>query len=262
MIPGSANPKNAKAIIHGMLSIPEPGESAEYIGEVSLKVPDSNLAAGVAMRLQPRYPAFLLEAYLELPKPIPLGPLGIYGFSGLLGFRYVAEKQAVGLEPDTASWYDYFTYPERGVNLPKFSKPERTQTYTSPFSFGAGALLATSFDDGWALSARVMLLLSVPSLFIVEGRAAILSERIGFDSDSEPPFYAFMAWGSGSIEMGLGADLSLPKSGSLEGKILKLNADVEARFFLHTPSMWYVNFGTEEHPVQAELLHYFRLNHT
>ncbi|NEN24157.1 hypothetical protein G3O08_11655 [Cryomorpha ignava] len=257
VIPGSANPDNAKAIIHGMLSIPEPGESAEYVGEVSLKVPDSKLAAGVAMRLQPRYPAFLIEAYLELPKPIPLGPLGVYGFSGLLGYRYVAEKEAVGLAPDTNSWYDYYTYPERGVNLPKFSRPEHTSAYTSPFSFGAGALLATSFDDGWAVSARVMMMLSVPSLFIVEGRAAILSKRIGFDSNSEPPFYAFMAWGGGSIEMGLGADLNIPKSGSHTGDILKMYAQVEARFFLENQAPWYVNFGTQENPVSAEILTLF-----
>ncbi len=213
VIPGSASPDTASAIIYGMLSIPEPGDSAEYIGAVSLKLPKANIAAGVSMRLQPRYPAFLLDAYLKLPKPIPLGPLGIYGFSGLLGYRYVAQKEAVGLVTGEDSWYDYYNYPQRGVNLPKFRRPTETNGFSSPFSLGAGALLATSFDDGRAVSAKVMLILSVPSLFIVEGRAAILSERIALDSYTEPPFFAFVAWGNSILEMGLGANLNIPKSG-------------------------------------------------
>ncbi len=69
------------------------------------------------------------------------------------------------------------------------SGPSNTSGYASPFSFGSGALLATSFGDGWAVSGRVVLMLSVPSLFIVEGRASILSERIGFDYIEEPPFF-------------------------------------------------------------------------
>ena len=109
IIPGSASPETAIAIIHGMVSIPEPGVSPEYIGEVSLKLPKAKIAGGAAMRLQPKYPAFILDAFIDLPAPIPIGPLGIYGFRGLLGFRYVAEKEAVGLVSGKDTWYDYYT---------------------------------------------------------------------------------------------------------------------------------------------------------
>ena len=252
IIPGSASPETAIAIIHGMVSIPEPGESPEYIGEVSLKLPKAKIAGGAAMRLQPKYPAFILDAFIDLPAPIPIGPLGIYGFRGLLGFRYVAEKEAVGLVSGKDTWYDYYTHPPKGIHISKFSGPERTANYNFPFSVGAGAVLGTSFDSGTVLSLRAMLLLSLPTLFLVEGKASIISARLGLDDDNrEPPFFAFVAWGDNSIEMGMGADFQLPKS---NGWIIDLYAEVQAGFFFKSPKNWYINFGTRDKPVSAKIL--------
>lgn len=252
IIPGSASPETAIAIIHGMVSIPEPGVSPEYIGEVSLKLPKAKIAGGAAMRLQPKYPAFILDAFIDLPAPIPIGPLGIYGFRGLLGFRYVAEKEAVGLVSGKDTWYDYYTHPPKGIHISKFSGPERTANYNFPFSVGAGAVLGTSFDSGTVLSLRAMLLLSLPTLFLVEGKASIISARLGLDDDNrEPPFFAFVAWGDNSIEMGMGADFQLPKS---NGWIIDLYAEVQAGFFFKSPKNWYINFGTRDKPVSAKIL--------
>lgn len=251
IIPGTASPESAIAIIHGMVSIPEPGESPEYIGEVSLKLPKAKIAGGAAMRLQPKHPAFLVDAYVDLPAPIPIGPLGIYGFRGLLGFRYVAEKEAVGLVSGEDTWYDYYTYPPKGVHHSKFSGPERTGDYDFPFSVGAGAVLGTSFDSGTIISVRAMLLLSLPTLFLVEGKASILSARLGLDDNREPPFFAFVAWGDNSIEMGMGADFQLPQG---NGSIINLYAEVQAGFFFNNPRAWYVNFGTRDVPITARVL--------
>lgn len=251
IIPGSASPETAIAIIHGMVSIPEPGVSPEYIGEVSLKLPKAKIAGGAAMRLQPKYPAFILDAFIDLPAPIPIGPLGIYGFRGLLGFRYVAEKEAVGLVSGKDTWYDYYTHPPKGIHISKFSGPERTANYNFPFSVGAGAVLGTSFDSGTVLSLRAMLLLSLPTLFLVEGKASIISARLGLDDNREPPFFAFVAWGDNSIEMGMGADFQLPQS---NGWIIDLYAEVQAGFFFKSPKNWYINFGTRDKPVSAKIL--------
>jgi len=100
------------AIIHGLLSIPNPGEEPkEYRGEVSLKLPKFNIAASVSMRMIPKEPAFIVDAALQLPTPIPIGFIGIYGFRGLVGYRYVAEKEAVGLVSGVNTWYEYYKYP-------------------------------------------------------------------------------------------------------------------------------------------------------
>lgn len=251
-IPGNATPESATAIIQGYLSIPRPGESPEYEGGVSLKLPKAKISGSAAMRLQPQHPAFLLDASIDLPKPIPLGAtgLGIYGFRGLLGYRYLAEKEAVGLTSGQDTWYDYYKYPPRGIHISKFSGPDQTKNARNPISLGAGATIAT-LDDGILLSTRVMLLLSIPSLFILEGKANILSKRLGLDDSSEPPFFAFLAYGDNSIEAGLGADYKLPKS---NGNIIDLYAEVQAAFFFNNPSAWYVNFGTKEKPISARLL--------
>lgn len=255
-IPGSATPESATAIINGYLSIPQPGESKEYSGGISLKLPKAKIAGSAEMRLAPKFPAFIVDASIELPKPIPLAStgLGIYGFRGLLGYRYVAEKEAVGLTSGEDSWYDYYTYPPRGVDISKFSSPEQTQNYNNPVSLGAGATLATAFDDGVVISTRLFLLLSLPSVFILEGKANILSKRLGLDDTKEPPFFAFIAYGDNSIEVGMGADFSLPQS---NGWIIDLYANIEAGFFFKNPSAWYVNFGTKDQPISAKLLTLF-----
>ena len=81
VIPGTASPDTAIALLHGILSIPEPGESSEYIGKIALKLPKLKIAGGVAMKLQPRYPAFMIDAFIDLPAPIPIGPLQIYDWN-------------------------------------------------------------------------------------------------------------------------------------------------------------------------------------
>src|SRR5699024_1522109 len=115
----------------------------------------------------------------------------------------------------------------RGVHVSKFSGPPRSLDYTAPVAVGAGAVLGTSFDGGTTISARVMLVLSLPTLFMVDGRASILSARLGLDGTNEPPFFAFIAWGDNSIEMGMGADFQIPSS----GLILDLYAEVQSGFF-------------------------------
>ena len=156
----------------------------------------------------------------------------------------------MGLSSDD-HWYDYYTHPPRGIHTSKFIGPPESLDYTAPIALGAGAVLGTSFDNGSILSARVMMVLSLPSLFMLDGRASILSSRLGLDSADEPPFYAFVAWGDSSIEMGIGADYQLPKD---KGWILELYAEVQAGFHFNAPQSWYINFGTQQAPVRAKVL--------
>jgi len=253
IIPGTASPETALAIIHGLLSIPEPGETQEFRGEIGVKLPKARIAGAAYMRLQPRHPAFIIEAGFDIPTPIPLGAtgLGFYGFGGLLGYQYVADKAAVGLEPEDR-WYDYFVYPERGVNYEKFVGPDRFEElgYTNAFSIGAGTVLGTIFDDGNLFSTRLMAILSLPQVFILDGRANVLGKRLGMLDHTEPPFFAFVAITADSIEFGFGADYQLQKT---NGWILDIYAEVQAGFFFNNSSAWYVNFGTRDNPITATL---------
>ncbi|KOS04789.1 hypothetical protein AM493_01065 [Flavobacterium akiainvivens] len=238
------------AIINGRLTIPEPGVSKEYIGSVSFQLPDANIAGSANMKLAPSHPAFLVETAVDFPAPIPMGAVTLYGFNGLLGYRYVADKQAIGLTADS-TWYDYYKKPPRGINYEKFAGPDQTSGYTDPFSIGAGVSMGTTFDNGTVLNIKAMLLLSIPTLFMLDGRAAVLAARLKLDSPQDPPFFAFAAVGQNSMELGFGADYKLPKD---NGQIFNMYASVQAAFFFNDSSKWYVNFGTKTTPSTAEIL--------
>ncbi|HKP52943.1 MAG TPA: hypothetical protein VJ183_09850 [Chloroflexia bacterium] len=245
-------PASSPAVIfNGWLSIPEPGTSPEYAGGIKLQIPQAKIAGSVDMKLIPRYPAFIVDASIDLPAPIPLGPVAIYGFRGLIGYRYVAEKEAIGLQSGVHSWYDYYKYPPRGIHVTKFSGPDRTKTSGTPFSLGAGASLGTSPDNGTVLNIKAMVLLSIPSLFMIDGRAAVLSARLGLEDAKEPPFFAFIAVGDNSLEFGFGADFKMPTS---SGDIVTLFAEVQAAFFFNDSTKWYVNFGTKTNPTTAKII--------
>lgn len=251
VIPGSADTESALVIIHGMLSIPQPGETQEYVGEISIDLPQLKVSGGAAMKLQPKPPAFIIDAYVNLPGPIPIGPVGIYGFRGLMGFRYVAEKEAIGMVSGQDTWYDYYVYPPKGIHVTKFTGPERSADYDPAFSLGVGATLGTSFDNGMIVSLRAMVLFSFPTALILDFGLTFISKRLGLieDDPRNPPFFAFLALGDDSLEFGLGADFQLPDN----GWILDLQARIEAGFFFKHQRPWYVNFGTRETPITATL---------
>ena len=255
IIPGTASESSAMAIIHGMISLPEPGKSPEFTGEVSLKLPKAKISGGVGMRFMPKYPAFLIDAHIELPTPIPLGFISISAFRGLLGFRYVATKQAVGLTKDN-SWYEFYKYPKPGINIKKFSGPPDSLQYKSPFSIGAGATFGTTADGGHVLSLRAMLLLSLPTLFYIEAGLNVIAGRLGLieDDPSNPPFFAMVAFGDDSLELAAGADFSIPKD---SGQIFQLHALLESGFFFKNQKPWYVNLGSRKDPITARILTLF-----
>lgn len=243
--------KTPVAIINGWLSIPEPGQSKEYAGGIKLKLPKAKISGSADMKLMPKYPAFIIDAEIEFPAPIPLGTFALYGFRGLIGYRYVAEKEAIGLVSGVNTWYEYYKAPPRGIHVRKFNGPDKTKQSGTPFSIGAGASLGTSFDNGTVLNIKAMVLLSIPSLFMIDGRAAIISARLGLDDSGDPPFFAFVALGDNSLEFGFGADFKIPKS---SGAILSLYADVQAGFFFNDSSKWYVNLGTDVNPITARVV--------
>ena len=237
--------------IKGWLSIPDPGVSSEFGGHVDLDLPSLKLTGSAGMKLTPKYPAFIIDASVNFPKPIPMGSFSLFGFEGLLGYRYVADRETVGLVSGVDTWYDYYKKPQRGIHAEKFSGPEQTKLTTDPFSIGAGASFGTTFDDGTVLNLNVMLLLSIPSLFMLDGRAAVISKRLKLEETKEPPFFAMAAIGQESLELGFGADFKMPTK---DGSILKLYADVQAAFYFKDSSKWFVNFGTKTKPTTARIL--------
>lgn len=258
VIPGSASKETATLLISGFLSIDGTQADPQYAGGISFALPKVKIAGGASMMLRPKVPAFIVDAFVELSTPIPLGStsLGIFGFRGLFGQRYVATKAAAGLT-DNDTWFDYYKAlkPNQGVNISKFEGPSQTKSYDGAFSVGAGVSLATAQDDGKTFSCKLFLLLSLPDLIYLEGKANILGERVGLDGE-DPPFFAMLAISSKSVELGAGVSYQLPKDEN-KGWILDLNAEMRAAFFFQNSSAWYVNFGTIENPTTARVLTIF-----
>lgn len=258
---------NPQLLLNGFLymqdgPVPETGDitsgnpSSEYTGGISFALPKLKIGGTAGMRYNPDIPSFIVDVGLELPMPIPIAPtpLGIYGFRGLIGQRYVASRPYIGLADD-ASWYEYYKKKveptnAEGINIGKFA-PE------NGFSLGVGASIATTPDQGKAFSSKVFLLLSLPEVFLIQGQAGILRKRLLIDSTEDPPFSAMLAVSDESIEASFGINYNLPED---SGNIAKVNALIEVAFFFTNSTAWYVNIGRdlpEEKRVTARLLTLF-----
>lgn len=255
IIPSGADPEKAAVAIRGFLSIAEPKilpgtpepllsilkNSQEYSGGVSVSIPKfKGLKGSAAMRLNPKVPSFIIDLGIELSTPIVLGStgLGIYGFRGILGKKYVATKQAAGV-PEDGEWWQYYKAKidpdnRQGIQISKFS-------IKNGFSFGAGVSLATASDSGKIFSSKLFFLLSLPDVFLFQGQAQFLKERIGLDANPDPPFFAIIAITSKSIEAGFGINYKLRD----DGKIVTVDGIIEMGFFWGNSSAWYINVGRE-----------------
>jgi hypothetical protein len=250
IIPGSKSAGDATVLISGFLQVKEPADppipgstaGTEYAGGISFKLPKAGIGGSAAMRLNPSTPAFIIDTELSISVPIPLGntSLGIYGFRGMIGLRYVADRgyPPLGLAAD-AEWYEYYkkkvqlSYKE-GINIDKFS-PRKG------FAIGAGLTLGTLTDSGKAFSAKLFLLLSLPDALLLQGQAAIMAERVDL-SPKDPPFSAFIAITKQSVEAAFGVNYKLPED---SGAILDLQALIEMGFYFNDSSAWYINVGRD-----------------
>jgi hypothetical protein len=249
IIPGGKSAGDATVLISGFLQVKEPDPTAagstsgtEYAGGISVKFPKAGIGASAAMRLNPSTPAFLVDIELSLSVPFPLGntSLGVYGGRGMIGMHYVADRSypPLGLAAD-AEWYEYYkkkvqlSYKE-GINIDKFA-PRKG------FAIGVGLTLGTLTDSGKAFSAKLFLLLSLPDALLLQGQAAIMSERVDL-SEKDPPFSAFIAITKQSVEAAFGVNYKLPED---SGAILDLQALIEMGFYFNDSSAWYINVGRD-----------------
>ncbi|TDQ77457.1 hypothetical protein [Sphingobacterium yanglingense] len=269
-VPGNVSKENAAFYLKGYLSMSNPDPSiigsnagVEYTGAVDFALPKIGLVGSAAMRLNPKIPAFIVDIGLELPIPIPLGPtgLGIYGFRGLIGQHYVPAKSATTppLKED-ATWWDYYKAKSKitgreGIEIDKFATK-------SGFSVGAGISLATSYDKGYTFSSKLFIMLGLPDVFLLQGQAGIIRNRIGLTKDVDPPFSALLAIDSKSVMTSLGVNYRLPEGGSWDGGIISIKGTMELAFFFKNSSAWYINLGRETPDsarIQAKVLSIFQV---
>jgi hypothetical protein len=249
IIPGDASPSDAAVLLHGFLTMKNPDPTVvppaqtgtQYVGGISVSIPKAGISGTANMALNPNLPSFLIDMDLEISVPIPIAPgLGIYGFRGLIGQRYVADKTnpTLGLAPD-ADWYQYYKLKvnpdyKEGIQVEKFEQEDG-------FSLGVGASFATTGDSGKTFSSKLFFLLSLPNVFLLQGQAGILRQRIGLDTTPDPPFSLFIAITDQYVQASFGAHYLLTED---SGNIAHIDGEIDMAFPFHSNG-WYVNFGQD-----------------
>lgn len=256
-IPGSVSRDKATVIIKGYLSLKnDPNGVEEYQGGIDFSMPNQGIAASAAMAYKPKVPSFLVDASLELATPIVLGAtgLGIYGFRGIFGKRYVPSKTKIGLTEDTR-WWEFYKkgYEGRGEGIYNAKYLGKDGT-----SVGAGISMATIPDQGYSFSSKLIGMFMPDSSVVIMGQAQMLKRRIGLDTSADPPFFASLEISTKHINAYISASMKLPSDGASAGRVATVNASAEAYFSFQDPSAWFLALGKPDNRVSVTLLGLFQ----
>jgi hypothetical protein len=202
---------------------------------------------------------FFLALGADLPVGIPIFlDVSLYGVGGLF---------ASNLQPDPIAhghtWWDWFKSPNTGgIAFPggpdDFSATD-VHKWLSPragaLALGAGAVIGTSHDDGFTVSAAVTLVLMMPGPIVtLIGRANILSKRVRAASDEQTNFEALATFdgNAGTFDLAVQAHYEIP-----------IVLEIEGAAVLHAgPDGWYFALGKPPHDqrVRARIFDLFETN--
>ncbi|GGH11493.1 hypothetical protein [Silvibacterium dinghuense] len=187
---------------------------------------------------------FFLALDVELPVGIPIFmDVSLYGLSGLV---------ATGLDPDPEpndTWWQWYKYPAgtSGPQLnatPDYSATDFTKWLVpqqGAFAIGGGCTIGTSADDGYTVSAAIMLVILMPGPVIsLIGKANILSKRIsGADQDANFEAMATYDGNSGTFDLTIDAQYSIP---------VVLDIEATAELYVDaTAGEWFFAMGKPPH---------------
>ena len=210
---------------------------------------------------------FFLDLDVELPVGIPIFlDVSLYGLQGLV---------ASNLEPNPASsgntWWEWYKYPTDATDatdatgIDTNAPPDYDATdvskwvnYPDPgaFALGVGATIGTSADDGFTVSAAVMLVIMTPGPVIsLIGKANILSKRIG-SAQQDANFEAMATYdgNAGTFDLTIDAQYQIPVVLDIEGT---------AELYVDAPSStWFFALGKPPHDkrLKARLLDIFEVD--
>jgi hypothetical protein len=154
---------------------------------------------------------FFLDLDAELPVGIPLFlDVSLWGIQGLI---------ATSLEPQpepAQTWWQWYKYTDATDTTTDYSATDVNKWISAyqpgAFAIGGGVTIGTEFDDGFTLSAAIMLVVMMPGPVIsLIGKANILSKRIGGASE-DANFEAMATYdgNSDTFDLVIQAQYSIP----------------------------------------------------
>jgi hypothetical protein len=202
---------------------------------------------------------FFLALGADLPVGIPIFlDVSLYGLNGLF---------ASNLQPDPVghahTWWDWFKSPNTGgIAFPggadDYSATDVRKwlsVHPGAFALGAGAVIGTSHDDGFTVSAGITLVLMLPGPIVtLIGRANILSKRVSAASDKRTNFEALATFDGNAktFDLAVNAHYEIP-----------IVLEIEGTAALHAgPDGWYFALGKPPHDqrVRARIFDLFETN--
>ncbi|HEY7165967.1 MAG TPA: hypothetical protein VIB79_15470 [Candidatus Binatia bacterium] len=202
---------------------------------------------------------FFLALGADLPVGIPIFlDVSLYGVGGLF---------ASNLQPDPVAhghtWWDWFKSPNTGgiafpggpddfsaTDVHKWLNP-----HAGALALGAGAVIGTSHDDGFTVSAAVTLVLMMPGPIVtLIGRANILSKRVSAANDQRTNFEALATFdgNADTFDLAVQAHYEIP-----------IVLEIDGAGVLHAgPDGWYFALGKPPHDqrVRARIFDLFETN--
>jgi hypothetical protein len=202
---------------------------------------------------------FFLALGVDLPVGIPVFlDVSLYGLNGLV---------ATSLQPDPVghaqTWWDWFKSQNIGGAPVAGGVEDYSATdvykwlsvHPGAFALGAGAVIGTSHDDGFTVSAGITLVLMLPGPIVtLIGRANILSKRVRAASDRRTNFEALATFDGNAktFDLAINAHYEIPIVLEIEG-----TAELHAG-----PDGWYFALGKPPHDkrVRARIFDLFETN--
>lgn len=180
---------------------------------------------------------------VDLPVGLPIGCTGaaVFGFSGLFGMN-------VAPEATNGDWYGW--YKNKMDDAPPFNVTHADKWGPSAggLAFGAGLTLGTMADQGYAVSAKGILIVLIPGpVVMLNAQANIIEVKPELDDTSEGTFdmLAVIDGRDGFMQLNIDAGWDV-------GKVLDIKAGAEAYFDFANASNWHVYLGQKD-PADARI---------
>lgn len=199
------------------------------------------------------FPFFYLDLAAQLPTGIPIyGNVSLYGFLGLFAYNVGPNLHAF---TTPVQWFEAH---RTATNILAGAPPPWTVD-EGAFALGAGAIIGTTADDGYAVNAKLAVQVSMPGPIIMLQGAANIAKKRGELTGTATPAFVCLAVFDGSAQtflLNIGAYYTVQN-------LIEVKGEAEAFFNLADPNDWHLWIGKKEpesRRVQAEVLSFLKAN--
>jgi hypothetical protein len=232
-----------------------PGKQRGFRGAGSLTILPTNMKISSEIVLgrcdgPPPYAFAYLFVDFQSPVgiPLPLPNVAAYGFAGMFGLAMEPARS-----PNQHWWYDWYLLPEPGVSSSVKWRPARRA-----LAFGVGVTVGTASDDGYAVNAKLLLVLVLPGpIVMLEGVAGFLADRTLLGPDSPIHALAVLDGRAGQFLMNVSARYPFDEADEMN-KLIKARGTAEAYF--DASGDWHLYLGQRDprsKRIAAEILDLF-----